>query len=159
MISSPKLMVTVVWNPHGFHIIDVLPKGTKFNAEYYISHILTPLAGKQKNLGVEPGRKLVIHADNARPHTAKKVSEFIDSAGLRNAPHPPYSPDLAPSDFYLFGYLKNKMKGESFPSADDLLQRVLQILNNISTDTLKKVFDEWLDRLQRCINAKGDYFE
>jgi transposase len=159
MISSPKLMLTIVWNPHGFHIIDILPKGAKFNSDYYISHILTPLAEIKESIGVESQRKLIVHADNARPHTAKKVEEVLESTGLRNASHPPYSPDLAPSDFFLFGYLKEKMKGESFTSNDELLERVIQILNDIPPETLTKVFDEWIDRLQACINANGDYFE
>jgi len=34
MINSPKMMLTIVWNPHGFHVIDVLPKGYKFNSDY-----------------------------------------------------------------------------------------------------------------------------
>jgi hypothetical protein len=38
-VSSPQMMLTVVWNPHGFHLIDVLPKGSKFHAGHYISHI------------------------------------------------------------------------------------------------------------------------
>jgi hypothetical protein len=36
------MMLTVVWNRHGFHLIDVLPKGSKFNAGHYISHIISP---------------------------------------------------------------------------------------------------------------------
>jgi hypothetical protein len=40
MINSPKIMLTIVWNPHGFHVIDIFPKGCKFNSNYYISHIL-----------------------------------------------------------------------------------------------------------------------
>jgi hypothetical protein len=36
-VQSPKFMLTVVWNPIGFHILKALPKGRKFNAQYYIS--------------------------------------------------------------------------------------------------------------------------
>jgi hypothetical protein len=41
--------------------------------------------------------------------------------GLRLAPHPPYSPDFAPSDFLLFGYVKERLKGMALPSYEELL--------------------------------------
>jgi hypothetical protein len=43
MIRDRKMMVTIVWNPQGFHLVDALPKGQKFNANYYIDIILQPL--------------------------------------------------------------------------------------------------------------------
>jgi transposase len=62
---------------------------------------------------VERGEKrLVVHADNAKRHTAKVTREFCDDDDnfLRIARHPPYSLDLAPSDLFLFGYLKAASK-------------------------------------------------
>jgi hypothetical protein len=43
---------------------------------------------------------------------------------MKSAPHPPYSPDLAQSDFYLFGYVKECLTGLSFEDADQLLAAV-----------------------------------
>jgi hypothetical protein len=45
MIGDRKTMITIVWNPHGFHLVDALPKGQKFNASYYINTILHALLG------------------------------------------------------------------------------------------------------------------
>jgi histone-lysine N-methyltransferase SETMAR len=98
-IQSKKIMVTIIWNPSGFYRICALPKGAKFNADYYISEILSPLVQWRSEQAGATARKLIVHADNARPHTAKKLTEFFDSNGLQRAPHPPYSPDLAPCDF------------------------------------------------------------
>jgi hypothetical protein len=64
-------MLTIVWNPGGFHLLNVLPKGFRFNASYYIIQTIDPLS---KNRGTQVGhtdRKLIVHADNARPHTGK----------------------------------------------------------------------------------------
>jgi histone-lysine N-methyltransferase SETMAR len=61
-------------------------------------------------------RKLVVHAENARAHTAQKCRTVCQGNGLRLAPLPPYSPDLAPSDFFLFDYAKGPLKGMVFPS-------------------------------------------
>ena len=52
--------------------------------------------------------------DNARPCASAATFDAIDSIGFEDAPHPPYSPDLAPSDFGLFGALKKHLKGINF---------------------------------------------
>jgi hypothetical protein len=106
-IQDRKIMVAITWNPWGFPLIMALPKGRIFNAEYYRDDILAALTQLQRE---DDGRKLVVHADNARAHTAQKCRTFCEENGLRLAPHPPYSPDLAPSDFFLFGYVKERLK-------------------------------------------------
>jgi hypothetical protein len=47
-----------------------------------------------------------IHLDNARPDNSKQSQEYIQASKAKHLPHPVYSTDLAPSDFFLFGYLK-----------------------------------------------------
>ena len=53
----------------------------------------------------------VLHHHNAPAHTALAVREFLAKKNIPVLPHPPYSPDLAPCDFYLFPKLKLKLKG------------------------------------------------
>ena len=50
--------------------------------------------------------------DNARPHKAKVVSDMIASIGMIELPHPPYSPDLSPCNFWLFSYVKKQLAGK-----------------------------------------------
>jgi hypothetical protein len=67
MIQSPKLMLTIAWNPAGFHVIAFLPKGCKFNAQYYISEVLDPLVQWHRTRGRGRSNQiLTVHADNAR---------------------------------------------------------------------------------------------
>jgi hypothetical protein len=91
----------------GFPLIVALPKGCTFNADYYRDNILAALTQLQPE---DDGRKLGVGADNARAHTPQKCQIFCEENGLRLAPDPPYSPDLAPSDFFLFGYVKERLK-------------------------------------------------
>jgi hypothetical protein len=67
-------------------MIVALPKGRTFNAEYYRDNILAALTQLQAE---DDGRKLVVHADNARAHTGQKYRTFYEENGLRLAPHPP----------------------------------------------------------------------
>jgi histone-lysine N-methyltransferase SETMAR len=67
---------------------------------------------------------LLLHADNARPHAAKLSTQYFNENWMKSAPHPPYSPDLAPSDFCLFGYVKRCFAGLSFMDSDQLLAAV-----------------------------------
>jgi hypothetical protein len=76
MISPEELMVTIAWNSAGFHLIEVLPKGHRFNADYGCSSVLTRLSRISRQFRNEARRKLILHADNARPHTPKSSIEF-----------------------------------------------------------------------------------
>jgi hypothetical protein len=61
--------------------------------------------------------------------------------------HPPYSPDLAQLDFFLFEYVKHYLKGNSYPSEKALLDAVHIVLRGISRTTLKVTFRDWMKRL------------
>jgi hypothetical protein len=102
-------MVPIAWNPLGFPLIVAVPKRCTFNAEYYRNNILAALTRLQSE---DDGRKLVVHADNARAHTAQKRRTFCEENGLRLVLYSPYSADLALSDFFLFGHIKHCL-GES----------------------------------------------
>ena len=157
MKTSKKVMLTIFWNPHGFLVVDCLPKGETFNAHYYINNILGKLSQIGTGFPDTEERRLTVHADNARPHTAKVTTRYMACNGMKRAPHPPYSPDLAPSDFFLFGYIKKKLEGHSFSTKEELLEEVKTILANISIDQLKSVFNEWERRLKIVIHTDGEY--
>jgi hypothetical protein len=85
--------------------------------------------------------------------------DYLRANGLMRAPHPAFSPDLAPSDFCLFGKLKMALIGAIFANNDKLLQGVMEVLNGISREELEVVFEQWLLRLERCIQQNGEYVE
>jgi hypothetical protein len=68
--------------------------------------------------------------------------DFMDANRMTRAPHPPYSPDLAPSDFFLFGAVKRQLSKCSFDHVDDLLTAVQEILDGSDKPTLIKFFEE-----------------
>jgi hypothetical protein len=60
-----KMMVTIVWNPTGFHVIRVLPKGCKFNSSDSRNEILGPLSEWRSEQAGAAAQTLIVHADNA----------------------------------------------------------------------------------------------
>jgi hypothetical protein len=78
---------------------------------------------------------------------------------MKSAPHPPYSRDLAPSDFHFFGYVKRCLAGLSFEDAYQLLAAVEGVLEGIEKVALQTVFLEWMDRLKKYIATNGEYTE
>lgn len=160
MISDTKFMYTIFWNPWKFYIVDVLPKGQKFNSEYFINNILEELQtevypdGRRKH-----SKKYSIHMDNAKPHTSVQTKSWISKSEFVQIEHPPYSPDIAPSDFYLFGNLKTNLKGKEFENEEELLRFISDFLNHISHDELMSVFENWISRLETIIDTQGEYYD
>jgi hypothetical protein len=78
---------------------------------------------------------------------------------MRRASQPPFSPDLAPSDFYLFSELKTTLMPSVFENGQELLDGTVRVLDRITRDELESVFNEWVARLEVCIHRGGDYVE
>jgi hypothetical protein len=157
-VQSAKSMLMVVWNPIGFHVLNPPPpKGRKFNAQYYTNDILFAISDWSRQTGGTRPNKLWMHFDIAQPHTAKMSRDYIGLNRMKQAPHPPYSPDLAPSDSFLFGCVKGKLMGYCVETLSELLARIRVILAGIPRETLNAVFLEWMERLQKCVQADGEY--
>ncbi|XP_045459255.1 histone-lysine N-methyltransferase SETMAR-like [Melitaea cinxia] len=105
-ISASKLMATIFWDCEGVLLIDYLPKKTTMNAEYYAR-----LLKKVREVIVEKRRGkiskgILFLQDNAPVHTARIARQALRETGFDEVNHPPYSPDLAPSNYFLFKNLK-----------------------------------------------------
>ena len=158
-IDNEKIMVTVIWGVYSIHLINFLPTSEHFNTAYFQANIMQPLS-KNRDL-IWPGnnkRKIWLHLDNCKVHNSAVSQKFYEPLGFKRAPHPPYSPDLAPSDYFLFGYAKNELRGEVFESIDDLQARIEEIFMSISIEKKKEVFEAWIKRCEWVIDNEGEYY-
>jgi hypothetical protein len=87
------------------------------------------------------------------------VREFLASKQITELEHPPYSSDLAPSDFFSVPEYKLNMKGRHFVDADDIKNNTAAALKANSQNQLQNCFEEWNKRWHRCIASQGYYFE
>ncbi|GBN69554.1 Histone-lysine N-methyltransferase SETMAR [Araneus ventricosus] len=97
--------------------------------------------------------------DNARPHTAAATQELLDQFGCEIFDHPPYSPDLAPSDFHLFLKLKECLGRKQFGSDVELENAVTTWLNELAAEEYDMGILKLVDRYDKCLNVGGDYVE
>lgn len=157
---QPKKMVTIFIGINGYVLIDCKPPDQKITSEYFINNVLKPLEEITDVNDVKKKKKLFyIHFDNASSHSSKKVKKYLLQSQFTRLPHPPYSPDLSPCDFGLFGTMKNAFQGCSFESEDDLLDAIKNFLDSQPLTFWENIFNGWIKRLQKCIEAQGNYFE
>jgi hypothetical protein len=86
------------------------------------------------------------------------TQDFVGHNPLKRLPHPPYSHDISPSDCYLFGKVKSALIGREIPDKIDLLEAITEILNRISGAEFQRIFRSWIERVEKGIGARGDYF-
>ena len=93
-----------------------VPPGMTVNADFYCD-VLRRL---RENVQRKRPQKLIIQHDNVPAHRSFKVSQFLAKNNTTVIPHPPYLPDLAPCDFFLFPMLKLRMKGRRFETIEEI---------------------------------------
>ncbi|KAK8406892.1 hypothetical protein O3P69_007447 [Scylla paramamosain] len=113
--SAGKVMLTVFWDSRGPILEHYLETGSTVNSERYSDMLINKLkpAIRNKRRGLLSEGVLLLH-DNARPHTAVHTINILQELHFEVLEHPVYSPDLAPSDYHLFGPLKDALRGRRF---------------------------------------------
>lgn len=157
--SAGKQMATVFWDKEGILLIEWLPRGTTINSEYYIK-VLQKLreAIKTERRG-KLTRGVLLQQDNARPHTSQATMAAISDLGFELVPHPPYSPDLAPSDFWLFGQMKEPLRGHQYSSVQALASAINQWVRGTPREFFAAGIEKLPERWQKCVNLQGTYIE
>lgn len=103
--------------------------------------------------------KYRIHMDNAPAHNALLVTSGLNRMNWERLPHCPYSPDLSPCDFFLFPYLKRKLRGCHFRSTVELKLELEKLMGLIPQHQWKACFKDWVVRCEKCLKLDGCYFE
>ena len=133
----------------------------------YLSNKFLPAAKKHKKI-----KNYYFMQDGARPHRTRKVFNFLhrhfhDRVIALNFPKekhcgmdwPPYSPDLNPCDYFLWGYIKDKVYSQTPKTLDELVSNIENAFNDISINALEGAIDNFLIRLRRIQTQRGEYIE
>jgi len=103
--------------------------------------------------------KLVLKNLSDVRRTSIAVRQFLAKNNITVLPHPPYSPDLATCNFFLFLKLKTYLKGHNFGTVENVQAAVMRALNNFSSEDFLHCYEEWQQRWNCCIQSQGAYFE
>jgi hypothetical protein len=130
-----------------------------YDAEFFCASVLPDI---ERNLCDGNHRKILrgvyVHLDKTAAHNAKRSRQDITRTKASRVLYPDYSPDVAPSDFFLFGHLKGEMGGFTANSPTGILSEIRRIFQEIPKETLVAVYDEWITRLEWIAKPKGEYY-
>ena len=93
---------------------------------------------------------------NAQCHTSLLVQQFSSNKNIMVCPHPPYSPDLASYDFWLFPKVKMTMKGKRFESIQDIEAATTAQLKTLKKEDFQNCFRKWQEQWDKCVRSEGD---
>ncbi len=157
-LSVGKVMGTVFWDQQGILLCEYMPKGTTINSASY-QKTLTKLRAAiwRKRPGLT--KKMLLLHDNARPHSAAATQDLLAKFQWEVFAHPPYSPDLAPSDYHLFPQLKRHLGGMRFTNDADLQKEVSKFFAERTPAFWKMGISKLRDRYSKCQDRAGDYVE
>jgi len=116
-------------------------QSTKFTIWKYWKGCVKKLDGNDPNFFVN--NSWILHHDNAPAHMALSVREFLAMKQITVLEHPAYSPDLAPSDFFLFPKTKEILKGRHFDDIDDIRNNTVAAEMTIPQNQFQNCFEGW----------------
>ncbi|GFS73022.1 histone-lysine N-methyltransferase SETMAR [Trichonephila clavipes] len=159
ILSAGKIMASSFWDRKGVLLCEFMPRGTTINADRYcetLNKLRRAIQNKRRGMLTKGVR---FHHDNARPHTANRTTALVERFGWEMVSHPPYSPDLAPSDFHLFPELKKNLGGTQFQTDEEVQNAVVNFLHGQAAEFYHSGLKKWVPRMQKCIQRNGDYVE
>jgi len=153
-------MLIVFSDTEGVIHREFVPEGQKGNAEFYVGVLdrLLKRIRRVRTAKFQSSEWFLFH-DNAPSHNAASVKKFLANRNVAVLHHPPYSPDLAPVDYFLFPKFKFPLKGRHIQTVEEIQCAVTRELNNISKTAFLEGMKKLKERANKCINRGGMYFE
>ncbi len=161
--SQKKVMLVLFFDHAGVIHIEFLNRNRRINSEVYIE-ILRRMRESlcRKHPVLWANHNWFLHQDNAPCHVFVEVADYLFTVDMAEYlwPHPPpYSPDLAPCDFWAFPLLKKQIHGRCFADLEEVKDTVRTIFRRTPPAEYHNVFTNLGRRYQKCIQSRGEYFE
>jgi transposase len=149
--SNIKSMFICFFDQKGIVHKEFLPLGQTVNAAFYVE-VLRRLREnvRRKRPDQWQNNTWLLHHDNAPTHSALLTQRFLTDNNMTVVPHPPYSPDLAPSDFFFFPKLKTKLKGRRCQTVEEIQAESQAALITLGENDFQECFKNWQRLWERC---------
>ncbi|KAK6730027.1 hypothetical protein RB195_006842 [Necator americanus] len=155
-----KIMVTVWWSAAGRIHYTCLNPGETITAEKYCQQI-DGMDQKPRSLcpALIHWKGAILLHENARPHVSLITRQKLHELNYETLDHPPYSPDLSPTDFHFFKHLDNFLREKHFRNQDDAETAFDEFIASRTPDFYDIGIKKLVSRWQKCVNRNGDYFD
>jgi len=138
--SNIKVMMIVFCDLEGIARAEFVPRNTTVNCEYYRGLLECLRNDVRRERPEKWANSFILHHDNALCHTSLPVWQFVSNKNITVCP---YSPDLAPYDFWLFPKVKMTMKGKHFESIQDIKAAMRAQLKALAKEDFQNCFRKW----------------
>ena len=136
-----------------------VPTGQTIKKEYYVE-VLREFRKRfrRERPALFKSGQWHFHQDNAPAHNSILDTDYLTKMGIKTVPHPPYSPDLAPCDFWLLPKLKEKLRGCRYDTIE-MKEAVTKVIDTPTQEDFHGALQKLLEWYNKCIAVEGDYFE
>ena len=158
--SNYKVMLTDFFNSRELVHNEYALQGQKINKEYYrdvLRRLRDAVRRKREDLWSSGNWRL--HYDNAPAHSSHLIKNFWQKKQTPVLQQAPYSPDMAPCDFWLFHKIKRPLKGTRFQTREDIMAASTAELNSIPKEAFSACSHQWRNRWEKSVDSQGNYFE
>lgn len=155
--SKVKTMLIAFFDARGLIHFEFVPEGQTVTGKFYVQ-VMDRLIKRMRRVRPERDEWFLLH-DNAPAHSSAVVAQLLAKRQVAVLPHPPYSPDMAPADYFLFPKIKTKLKGKRFADVETIKSDVTKELKAIRQEEFSRSFRSLYERCQACIEKQGDYIE
>jgi len=156
-----KAMLCVWWDQTGVIYFELLKPGETVNAVRYqqqINDLSRAIAENRPEYQERQKRVILLH-DNASSHKSKVVRDTVENLQWEVLHHAAYSPDLAPSDYYLFASLGHALSERRFDSNENLQKWLTEWFTTKDSQFYWRGIHKLPERWQKCVENDGKYFE
>ncbi|XP_017796825.1 PREDICTED: histone-lysine N-methyltransferase SETMAR-like [Habropoda laboriosa] len=159
-IHQKKIMVTVWWSAIGFIHYSFLNPGETITVEKYCQQLQEMYQKLRRMCPAMVNRKgpILLH-DNARPHVSMMTRQKLHELGYETLDHPPYSPDLSPTDYHFFKHLDHFLREKCFKNQDEAKNAFNAFVTSRTPEFYATGINKLVSRWQRCTNSNGSYFD
>ena len=135
--SNHKLLMISFFDSTGIIYIHCVPIGLTINKEYYIE-VLREFRKRfrRKRPALFKSGQWHFHKDNAPVHNSILVTDYLTKMGIKTVLPPPYSPDLAPCDFWLFP----KLRGCRYETSEEMKEAVTKVIDTLTQEDFNGAF-------------------
>ena len=160
-IHGSKIMLCIWWDQLGVVYHELLKPSETITGDRYRTQLMRlsrALKDKRPQYSERHDKVILLH-DNARPHVARVVKTYLETLKWEVLPHPPYSPDVAPSDYHLFRSMAHDLAEQHFRSYEDVKKWIDSWIASKDEQFFRRGIRTLPERWEKVVASDGHYFE